>query len=69
MWTYLNGEFIPKKDVRISPFDRGFLFGDSGYEVIPSYDNQLFLFNEHLSKINWFGVFIAGVSIVLLSIA
>ena len=51
MWTYLNGEFIPKKDVRISPFDRGFLFGDSVYEVIPSYDNQLFLFNEHIERL------------------
>ena len=51
MWTYLNGEFIPKKDVRISPFDRGFLFGDSVYEVIPSYDNQPFLFNEHLERL------------------
>ena len=51
MWTYLNGEFTPKEDVRISPFDRGFLFGDSVYEVIPSYDNQLFLFDEHLARL------------------
>ena len=51
MWTYLNGEFIPKKEVRISPFDRGFLFGDSVYEVIPSYNNNLFLFDEHLERL------------------
>ena len=51
MWTYLNGEFIPKEEVRISPFDRGFLFGDSVYEVIPSYHNKLFLFDEHLERL------------------
>ena len=51
MWTYLNGEFIPKEEVRVSPFDRGFLFGDSIYEVIPSYNNKLFLFDEHLERL------------------
>jgi len=51
MWTYLNGEFISKEEVRISPFDRGFLFGDSVYEVIPSYHNKLFLFDEHLERL------------------
>ena len=51
MWTYLNGEFIPKDEVRISPFDRGFLFGDSVYEVIPSYNNKPFLFHEHLERL------------------
>ena len=51
MWTYLNGEFISKGEVKISPFDRGFLFGDSVYEVIPSYNNKLFLFDEHLERL------------------
>ena len=51
MWTYLNGEFIPKEEVRVSPFDRGFLFGDSVYEVIPSYNNKLFLFDQHLERL------------------
>ncbi len=51
MWTYLDGEFIPKEEVRVSPFDRGFLFGDSVYEVIPSYNNKLFLFDEHLERL------------------
>ena len=51
MWTYLNGEFVSKDEVRISPFDRGFLFGDSVYEVIPSYNNKLFLFDEHLERL------------------
>ncbi len=51
MWAFLNGEFISKDEVRISPFDRGFLFGDSVYEVIPSYNNKLFLFHEHLERL------------------
>ena len=51
MWTYLNGDFISKEEVRVSPFDRGFLFGDSVYEVIPSYNNKLFLFDEHLERL------------------
>jgi len=51
MWTYLNGEFISKEEVRVSPFDRGFLFGDSVYEVIPSYNNKLFLFEKHLERL------------------
>ena len=51
MLAYLNGEFIPKEEVRVSPFDRGFLFGDSVYEVIPSYNNKLFLFDEHLERL------------------
>ena len=51
MWTYLNGEFIPKNEVSISPFDRGFLFGDSVYEVIPSYNNKLFLFDDHFKRL------------------
>lgn len=32
---YLNGEYLPEQDARISVFDRGFLFGDGVYEVIP----------------------------------
>jgi D-alanine transaminase len=34
---YLNGEFVPFEAARISPFDRGFLFGDGAYEVMPVY--------------------------------
>ncbi|WP_018861965.1 MULTISPECIES: D-amino acid aminotransferase [unclassified Thioalkalivibrio] len=49
--AYFNGEFIPLESVRISPLDRGFLFGDSVYEVIPSYGGQLFLLREHLQRL------------------
>ena len=51
IWTYLNNKFVPQDQVSISPFDRGFLFGDSIYEVIPVYDKKPFLVNEHLERL------------------
>ena len=36
--VYLNGEFLPLEQARIPVMDRGFLFGDGVYEVIPVYD-------------------------------
>ena len=38
--AYLNGEYIPLEEAKISPMDRGFLFGDGIYEVIPSYGGK-----------------------------
>tara|TARA_B100000586_G_scaffold96068_1_gene68582 strand:- start:550 stop:1413 length:864 start_codon:yes stop_codon:yes gene_type:complete len=51
IFTYLNDQFIPKEEVKISPFDRGFLFGDAVYEVIPVYKNGPFLLDEHLRRL------------------
>ena len=48
---YLNGEFLPLQEARISPLDRGFLFGDSVYEVVPVFDDRLFLFREHFDRL------------------
>jgi hypothetical protein len=39
---YLDGEFRQLEDIRISPLDRGFLFADGVYEVIPVYAGRLF---------------------------
>ena len=50
-WTYLNDSYFKKEDVKISPFDRGFLFGDAVYEVIPVYDGRAFLFSEHITRL------------------
>ena len=50
-WTYLNDSFFQKEEVRISPFDRGFLFGDAVYEVIPVYEGKIFLFSEHMARL------------------
>jgi D-alanine transaminase len=49
--AYLDGEFRPLEDVRISPLDRGFLFGDGVYEVIPVYAGRLFRADAHLQRL------------------
>jgi D-alanine transaminase len=41
--VYLNGSYMPMDEAKISPMDRGFLFGDGIYEVIPSYDGEAML--------------------------
>ncbi len=48
--VYLNGVYMPMSEARISPMDRGFLFGDGIYEVIPSYDGRLVGFAPHLAR-------------------
>lgn len=49
--AYLNGDFIPLAEARISPMDRGFLFGDGVYEVIPSYQGQFVALDYHLERL------------------
>lgn len=49
--AYLNGLYIPLAEAQISPQDRGFLFGDGVYEVIPVYNKTLFYFDEHLQRL------------------
>jgi D-alanine transaminase len=48
--VYLNGSYLPMHEARISPMDRGFLFGDGVYEVIPSYDGALVGFRQHMQR-------------------
>ena len=40
--VYLNGDFLPEVEAKVSVFDRGFLLGDGVYEVIPVYDGFSF---------------------------
>jgi len=49
--VYLNGEYLPLSEAKISVMDRGFLFGDGIYEVIPSYSGALFRFDEHMQRL------------------
>ncbi len=49
--VYLNGEFLPLGEARIPVMDRGFLFGDSIYEVIPAYGGRLFRLQQHLQRL------------------
>ena len=49
--AYVNGEFVAVEEARISPFDRGFIFGDGVYEVIPVYDGKPLRLREHLLRL------------------
>ena len=48
---YLNGDFMPLRDARISPLDRGFLYSDGAYEVTPVYGGRPFRFEEHHQRL------------------
>ncbi|MGH8672147.1 MAG: D-amino acid aminotransferase [Burkholderiales bacterium] len=48
---YLNGEFVPPEQARVSVLDRGFLFGDGVYEVIPVYSRYPFRLRDHLMRL------------------
>ncbi|HEU4655679.1 MAG TPA: D-amino acid aminotransferase [Steroidobacteraceae bacterium] len=48
---YLNGEFMPLREARVSPLDRAFLFADSVYEVLPAFAGRLFRFQEHFDRL------------------
>lgn len=49
---YLNGQYLPIADAKISVMDRGFLFGDGVYEVIPVYAGKLFRLQDHLDRLD-----------------
>ncbi len=49
--VYLNGEYILLSEAKVSVLDRGFLFGDGVYEVIPSYQGDLFRMQDHLDRL------------------
>jgi D-alanine transaminase len=49
--VYLNGEFLPLDEARIPVLDRGFIFGDGVYEVIPVYSRHPFRLPQHLSRL------------------
>lgn len=48
--VYLNGEFMPLENARVPVLDRGFIFGDGVYEVIPVYSRHPFRLQEHLTR-------------------
>jgi D-alanine transaminase len=52
MIVYLNGEFLPEEQASVSVLDRGFLFGDGIYEVIPVYGGHLFRLDQHLDRLD-----------------
>ena len=48
---YLNGDYLPLNQAKVSVMDRGFLFGDGAYESIPVYQRRLFRFDDHLARL------------------
>ena len=48
---YLNGDFMPIEEARIPVLDRGFIFGDGVYEIIPVYSRRPFRLAEHLRRL------------------
>lgn len=51
MTVYLNGKFMPIEEATIPVLDRGFIFGDGVYEVIPVYSRRAFRLSEHLKRL------------------
>lgn len=49
--VYFNSQYLPKEQVRLSPDDRGFLFGDGVYEVVRTYGGRLFALEPHLERL------------------
>ena len=49
--VYLNGVFLPLAQATIPVLDRGFMFGDGVYEVIPVYNGQAFRLDEHIQRL------------------
>ena len=50
MTVYLNGQFLPLEDARISVLDRGFIYGDGVYELIPVYGRRPYRLRQHLAR-------------------
>lgn len=51
MLVYLNGEYLPHSEARVSVDDRAFLFADGVYEVIRIYDGRPFLLEQHIERL------------------
>ncbi len=50
--VYLNGQYLPLAEAKISVLDRGFTFADGVYEVIPVYNGHIFRLQEHIDRLN-----------------
>jgi D-alanine transaminase len=49
--VHLNGQFLPLEEARVPVLDRGFIFGDGVYEVIPVYSRHPFRLQDHLKRL------------------
>jgi branched-chain amino acid aminotransferase len=48
---YLDGQFVPEEEAKVSVFDHGFLYGDGVFEGIRSYNGRVFMLREHLERL------------------
>ena len=53
MLVYFNDNYIPHEDVKVSPFDRAFLFSDGVYEALRTYSGKLFHLDDHLKRLRY----------------
>lgn len=51
MTVYLNGAFLPLDEAKISVLDRGFIYGDGVYELVPVYGRQPYRLRQHLNRL------------------
>ena len=51
MWAWMNGEFIKADELRISPFDHGFLYGLGFFETFRTYSGEPFLLEDHIERL------------------
>ena len=49
--VYLDGEFVPEEEAKISVFDHGLLYGDGVFEGIRIYNRRAFMLDEHLKRL------------------
>ncbi|MDG0978642.1 MAG: aminotransferase class IV [Halieaceae bacterium] len=49
--AYLNGKYLPRHEAKISPMDRGFLFGDAIYEVVPCHHRKPIGLQRHIDRL------------------
>jgi D-alanine transaminase len=49
--VFLNGEFLPLEEAKVPVLDRGFIFGDGVYELVPVYSRVAFRLDEHLARL------------------
>lgn len=51
MLCWMNGEYKRAEDLRVSPFDHGFLYGVGFFETFRTYDGTVFLYKEHMARL------------------
>ncbi|OYW24573.1 MAG: D-amino acid aminotransferase, partial [Hydrogenophilales bacterium 12-63-5] len=53
MSVYLNSQFLPLAEAKVSVLDRGFVFGDGVYELVPVYSGKPFRLDAHLHRLQF----------------